>query len=152
SSKYYAWKNTIRIDIDHPMLQKIYPIGRELKNVYAEKIDGNGTLLRQPGTYPITCFVPRKLDMNQFYNLIVVDHGFRSLNCLNLPVELINLTQRELVMIDGIGKKRAKAILLKRPLYRKEWLEILPLEIWKKIIKIQPSLLSYNEKKGQDLN
>ncbi len=152
SSKYYKWKNTIRNDIDHPMLQKIYPIGRELKNVYAEKIDGNGTLLRQPGTYPITCFVPRKLDLNHFYNLIVVEHGFRSLNCLKSPIGLIDLTQRELEMIDGIGKKRAKAILLKRPLSKKEWLEILPLEIWEKITKIQPTLLMYDEKKRQDLN
>ena len=147
SSKYFKWKNMIRNDIDHPMLQKIYPIGRELKNVYAEKIDGNGTLLRQPGTYPITCFVPRKLDLNHYYNLIVVDHGFRSLHCLKSPIKLINLTLRELEMIDGIGKKRAKTILLKKPLNKMEWLEILPLEIWEKIIKIQPSLLSFDEKK-----
>ncbi len=148
SSKYYKWKNTIRNDIDHPMLKKIYPIGGELKNVYAEKNDGNGTLLRQPGTYPITCFVPRKLDLMQYYNLIVVGHGFRSLNCLKAPIKFINLTQRELEMIDGIGKKRAKAILFKRPLNKKEWLEILPLEIWEEMTKIQPSLLSLIEKKG----
>ncbi len=148
SSKYYKWKNTIRNDIDHPMLQKIYPIGRELKNVYAEKIDGNGTLLRQPGTYPITCFVPRKLDLKHFFNLIVVDHGFRSLNCLKGPIILLNLNQRELEMIDGIGKKRAKAILLKRPLNKKEWLEILPIEIWEKITILQPTLLMNSEKKG----
>ena len=152
SSKYYKWKNTIRNDIDHPMLQKIYPIGRELKNVYAEKNDGNGTLLRQPGTYPITCFIPRKLDLDQFYDLIVVDHGFRSLNCLTAPIKLIKLTQRELEMIDGIGKKRAKTILLKRPLSKKEWLEILPLEIWEKLTKLQPSLLNFNEKNIQNLN
>ena len=152
SSKYFKWKNSIRKDIDHPLLQKIYPIGRELKNVYAEKNDGNGTLLRQPGTYPITCFVPRKLDLFQFYNLIVVDHGFRSLNCLTAPIELIKLTQRELEIIDGIGKKRAKTIILKRPLSKKEWLEILPLEIWEKITKLQPSLLNFNEKNIQNLN
>jgi len=152
SSKYYTWKNTIRNDIDHPMLQIIYPIGRELKNIYAEKIDGNGTLLRQPGTYPITCFVPRKLDINQFYNLIVVDHGFRSLNCLTAPIKLIKLTQRELEMIDGIGKKRAKTIILKRPINKKNWLEILPLEIWEKLIKLQPSLLNFNEKKNTTFN
>ena len=143
TSKYYIWKNSIRNEIDHPMLQKIYSIGRELKNVYAEKNDGNGTLLRQPGTYPITCFVPRKLDLKKFYNLIVVGHGFRSLNCLTTPIILIDLTQRELEMIDGIGKKRAKAILLKRPNNEKEWLEILPLEIWEEITKIQPTLLSF---------
>jgi len=143
TSKYYKWKDSIRNEVDHPMLQKIYPVGRELKNVYAEKNDGNGTLLRQPGTYPITCFVPRKLDLKKFYNLLVVDHGFRSLNCLITPIFLINLSQRELEMIDGIGKKRAKAILLKRPKNKKEWLEILPLEIWEKITKIQPSLLSF---------
>jgi radical SAM superfamily enzyme with C-terminal helix-hairpin-helix motif len=134
------------------MLQNIYPIGRTLKKVYAEKNDGNGTLLRQPGTYPITCFVPRKLDLNQFYNLIVVDHGFRSLNCLTAPIKLIELTQRELEMIDGIGKKRAKTIHLKRPINKKEWLEILPPEIWDKLTILQPSLLSFNEKKAQNQN
>nr|QEE14993.1 Ribosomal protein S12 methylthiotransferase RimO [Candidatus Prometheoarchaeum syntrophicum] len=142
ASKYYKWKDTIRNEIDHPMLQKIYPVGRELKNVYAEKIDGNGTLLRQPGTYPITCFVPRKLDLKIKFNLMVVDHGFRSLNCLKTPIILNELSQRELEIIDGIGKKRAKAILLKRPINKKEWLEILPPEIWEKVTKLQPSLLS----------
>ncbi|MHA1766600.1 MAG: radical SAM protein [Promethearchaeota archaeon] len=146
SSKYYNWKNTIREEIDHPMLQKIFPIGRKLKNVYAEKINGNGTLLRQPGTYPITCFVPRKMDLRQFYDLIIVGHGFRSLNCLKSPVNLVDLTLRELEMIDGIGKKRGKTIILKKPMNTKEWLEILPNDIWEKLILIQPSLLE-NDKK-----
>lgn len=131
-SKYRHWKEMIRQTVDHVMLRKIFPFGRVLSQVYAEKHDGKGTLCRQVGTYPITCFVPAQIPLNQYFNLIVVNHGFRSLVCLRHPVKLIELSQKELEAIDGIGKKRAMAIKVKSPKNREDWHQMEPeiVEIW----------------------
>ncbi|WP_457556558.1 radical SAM protein [Candidatus Harpocratesius sp.] len=120
-SKYFHWKADIRINIDIPLLKGLYPFGRILKQVYAEKHDGNGTLARQIGTYPIRCFIPKKIPLYRFYDLVVVNHGSRSLVCLVLPVDLTNLSKKELEAINGIGKNRAQAIQLKNPKTEKDW-------------------------------
>ncbi|MHA1611809.1 MAG: hypothetical protein ACTSYU_07135, partial [Promethearchaeota archaeon] len=117
--------------------------GRILKDVYAEKHDGKGTLLRQVGTYPITCFVPKVLQLSCYYDLVVVNHGFRSLTCLVTPIQLTRLTQKELEAIDGIGKKRAMKIQRFQPHTLQDWKGVVP-GIWEKILIIQPNI-SENE-------
>jgi len=121
-------------------LKKIFPFGRILTNVYAEIHDGKNTILRQPGTYPITCYVNRKIELKKFYNLIIINHGYRSLTCLVNPVNLLTLTLKELESIDGIGKKRALSIKGKIPSTLTEWKVLLP-EIWEKLSLIQPDIL-----------
>lgn len=120
-SKYFHWKAKIRDEIDHLMLQKIFPFGRTLKRVYTEKHEGNGTLARQIGTYPIRCFIPKKIPLYQYYDLKVVNHGSRSLICLISPIKLVKLSQKELEAIDGIGKARAQTIKLERPETEADW-------------------------------
>ena len=121
------------------MLKNLFPMGRILREVYAEKHDGKGTLLRQVGTYPITCFVPKILNLSCYYDLVVVNHGFRSLTCLVAPVNLNQLSQKELEAIDGIGKKRAMAIQRFHPQTLQEWKKVMP-EIWERILVIQPDI------------
>ena len=121
------------------MLRKIFPIGRILKDCYAEKHEGNSTLLRQPGTYPIICFVHTKLILNQFYNLVIVDHGYRSITCLQFPISLVDLSQKELESIDGIGKKRAISIKALKPNSAALWKTHFS-EIYDRLILIQPSI------------
>jgi radical SAM superfamily enzyme with C-terminal helix-hairpin-helix motif len=133
TSLYFHWKKKIREKIDMPMLKNIFSIGRVIKDVYAEKIDG-GTLCRQVGTYPITCFVPKILPLKNFYDVVVINHGFRSIVCLPTPVKLINLSRKELEAIDGIGKKRAVSIMQKQPSTRKEWLAIITLELFETLV------------------
>jgi len=142
-SRYFQWKKYVRTEIDLPMLKIIFPFGRILKDVYAEKHDGKGTLLRQVGTYPITCFVPKVLQLSCYYDLVIVNHGFRSLTCLVTPLQLTRLTQKELEAIDGIGKKRAMKIQRFLPRTLQDWKGVVP-EIWEKILVIQPSI-SENE-------
>ncbi len=123
-SKYFHWKTQIRESIDQPMLKRVFPFGRVIRHVYAEKHDGNATLCRQVGTYPITCYVPKIMPLYQYYDLVVVNYGFRSLTCLENPIKLIKLSQKELEAIDGIGKKRAIAIQSFQPQSQLEWMEM----------------------------
>jgi radical SAM superfamily enzyme with C-terminal helix-hairpin-helix motif len=134
---YYSWKDRVRNEIDFPLLKKLFPIGRILSDVFAEVKDHGGTYLRQVGTYPILCYVPRVLKLHEFYTLVVVDHGFRSLNCLVLPLILPELTRKELESINGIGQKRAKAIIENKPILEEEWLKIIPIEVWNFLAKFR---------------
>jgi radical SAM superfamily enzyme with C-terminal helix-hairpin-helix motif len=138
---YFTFKEQVREQVDFPMLQRIFPLGRHLIGVYAEIHEGNGTFLRQPGTYPILCFVPRELPLNQYYNLVVIDHGYRSITCLVDPVNFGTLSLKEFEAIQGIGKKRAISLSQKRPKTKSEFLEILPIEVidqLQRIGKINP--------------
>lgn len=141
--KYYIqWKEKVRDDIDLPMLQRVYPIGRVLSNVWAEQIEGSGTYLRQAGTYPILCYVAKNLPLNQEYTLRVIDHGYRSLTCLVDPVNIIKLSIKEIEHLPGVGKKRAVTIFTKQPKTETDWLKIVTPQILETLKLIQPNLLS----------
>lgn len=139
---YYSWKNGIRESFDLPMLKRVFPFGTVLTGVYAEQLEGNSTLLRQPGTYPILCYVPKQLDLNKFYDLIVVDHGYRSITCLLHPVNLtnLNLGLKELESIPGIGKKRSASIFVKQPRSEADWLDIVDRDTYERLKRLQPDL------------
>jgi radical SAM superfamily enzyme with C-terminal helix-hairpin-helix motif len=135
-SEYYHWRKEIREKIDNPMLQKVFPYGRVLRNVYCEKHQGKNTLLRQIGTYPIICFVPRIMKLYEFFDLIVIDHGYRSITCLQYPVSLTNLSLKELESIPGIGKKIAQRIIFNSPTTNKDWISLIGGNEWNRITKL----------------
>lgn len=137
---YYNWKNKIREEIDFPMLKRVFPFGRLLQNVYAETYEGNGTFARQCGTYPILCYVPKKLVLFKEYTLIVIDHGFRSLTCLEAPLTLVKLSFKELESIPGIGKKRAGNIMAKNPKSHADWMQIVSEDIYGRLRMLDSSL------------
>ena len=137
---YFHWKQQIREEIDLPMVKRVFPFGRILMDVYAEQHEGLGTYLRQVGTYPILTYVPKKLELGKFYILIVIDQGYRSLTCLEYPMNLIKLSLNELEHIPGIGKKRAVKIFTKQPKTESAWLNILPSETLMQLKDLQPDL------------
>ncbi|MFW6013534.1 MAG: radical SAM protein [Candidatus Nanoarchaeia archaeon] len=80
NNKYYwKWRNSIRQDIDYPMLQKIAPAGMIIKDVRAEVYDGKTTFGRQLGTYPLILGVKERLELGKFYNIEVTGHMLRSI-------------------------------------------------------------------------
>lgn len=76
---YWKWRNSIRQDIDYPMLQKLAPVGTIMKNVRAEVYDGQRTFSRQPGTYPLIVGVKERLELGKFYDIEVTGHMLRSI-------------------------------------------------------------------------
>lgn len=114
-NRYDYYKNRIRHEIDHPMLKKIYPAGTILKQQRAEDIFNGYTLLKGLSSYSITCKVPYELELKGKYDLIVTDHKERSLSCLTTPVNINTVKTKSLEYINGISKKQASEIFLKRP-------------------------------------
>ena len=75
---YYSWREKIRENIDKEMLRKVIPENTVLKNVYTEIYDGKTTFGRQFGSYPIVVGIKKRLELQNFYDIRVVDHGRRS--------------------------------------------------------------------------
>jgi radical SAM superfamily enzyme with C-terminal helix-hairpin-helix motif len=75
---YWKWRNTIRQDIDYPMLKRLLPIGSVMKDVYTEIYDGKTTFGRQLGTYPLIVGIKGRHELNKFVNIKVTNHMLRS--------------------------------------------------------------------------
>lgn len=76
---YYKWRRWIREKFDNVMLKRIAPVGRILKDCYAEIYKGNTTFLRQFGSYPLVIGVKRRLELRKYYDVKVKSHMLRSL-------------------------------------------------------------------------
>ena len=116
---FQRFKRKIRTEIEQPMLKKTIPNKTILKNIYAEKHDGKLTFARQLGSYPILVGIPGVHQLNKFYNVKIIDYGYRSITGIPYPLD-INTAKRETIeAIPGIGKKRAIRILANRPFINK---------------------------------
>ncbi|MDI3475936.1 MAG: hypothetical protein PWQ79_1424 [Thermococcaceae archaeon] len=116
--QHYKYK--IRHEIDLPMLKRIVPVGTVLRDVRAEVFDNGLTYGRQIGSYSLIVGMPKEVPLNRFYDVLIVDHGFRSITGIPLPINVNRENPKVLQNIPGIGKKRAVSILAKRPFKSEE--------------------------------
>jgi radical SAM superfamily enzyme with C-terminal helix-hairpin-helix motif len=115
-NRFKRYKQEIRENIDAPMLKRIAPAGTILRNVYLEIIDGGITFGRQIGTYPLLVGIPYRTDINRSCDVIVTDHGFRSVTGIEYPFPINKANMAAISSLPGIGKKRAARIVLARPI------------------------------------
>ncbi len=104
------FKSKVRKEIDKPMLQRVFPVGTILKEVIVEKHDGNLSFGRQLGSYPILVGIYGIYPLNKPVDVVITDHGFRSISAFKYPINLRDLSLNQLRNIPGIGKKRAEKI------------------------------------------
>ncbi len=78
-SLYANWIETVRREIDLPMLKKVFPTGTVLTDLIAETHEGNVTFCRQLGSYPIIVGIRRRLPLGQKVTARITDHMLRSL-------------------------------------------------------------------------
>ena len=111
--RYKFWKERIRKEIDLPMMKRVFPVGAILRGVIPEKRKGKITFGRQLGSYPV--LLGTYSEFREKSDFVVVDHGPRSVTGVKIPIDINSISLEELSSINGIGKKRAEEILLKRP-------------------------------------
>lgn len=119
---FLHFKHLVRKQVDGPMLRRVAPVGTELKDVYAEMVEGGVTFGRQLASYPILVGIPAVLPLHRVYNVKVVDYGFRSLTGVPVPLPLNTAPRSLLETLPGVGSKRAATILRYRPF--KDWAEL----------------------------
>ncbi len=121
---FKKYKEKINKNINQKMLQRVFPAGVILKDLYSEKQKGSLNYSRQLGTYPILTAVIEQND-SFFKNVKVIDHGYRSITALKWPQRFSELSQKELEALPGIGSRRAAKIMLKQPQSLKELRKLL---------------------------
>jgi radical SAM superfamily enzyme with C-terminal helix-hairpin-helix motif len=112
--EFEVFRNWVRESFDLPMLRRVFPVGTVLEKVVIE-VSGDLSFGRQLGSYPILAGIPLSLPVQSVQDVVVVDHGMRSLTALPLPVEVNLLPPSAIPWIPGVGRKRAARILRERP-------------------------------------
>jgi len=114
-NEFKQFKKKVRVNIDNPLLKRMLPAGTILTDIFMEKIDGSVTFGRQIGTYPLLVGVEYELNLNEYYDVMITDHGQRSVTGIHHPFYVSEASFGQLQKIPGIGKKRAATIFRERP-------------------------------------
>jgi len=119
-SEFQRFKRKVRETIERPLLKRLLPRGTLVTQVFTETYEGKLTFARQMGSYPILVGIPGVYPLHQFYNVKIVEYGYRSITAIPYPLNINTAPRETLESIPGVGKKRAIRILLKRPFHTKE--------------------------------
>lgn len=114
--QFVRFKERVREEIDRPMLQRLVPAGRVLRNVYTEMREGNTTFGRQIGSYPLLVGIPYPVELERFVDVVVVSWGHRSITALEHPLRVNSCPLAALEALPGVGRKRAVRLFRKRPM------------------------------------
>ena len=115
ASSFKQYKRTVRETIDNPMLERVAPAGTVLQDVHLEYHEGGRTFGRQLGTYPLLVCVPGERRLGRTLDVVVVDHGYRSVTAVPYPLDVNSASMAELRTIPGVGTQRAGTIVANRP-------------------------------------
>jgi len=110
---------TEAVAVNLPMLRRVVPAGTIMKDVRTEIFD-KITFARQLGTYPLLVGIPVQVELNRFYDIMVTDHGHRSITGIPVPVDINRAPLKIIELIPGVGKKRAGEIVMGRQYKDKE--------------------------------
>ena len=113
-ARFRTFRERVRQTFDVPMLQRVFPAGTLLRDIYVEEC-GRVSFGRQMGSYPILTGMPGETAVGTVVDAVVCGHGRRSVTAIPVPVNVNTLPVAALRHIPGIGKKRAVTIIAKRP-------------------------------------
>ncbi len=113
---FHAFKRYVRERFDRAMLARVVPRGTVLRALYAEQHYGEGTYARQVGSYPLLVYIPMRVPLRRWLDVVIVDHGMRSVVGLPLPIDLNTAPKRALAMVPGMGPRTVTRVLASRPI------------------------------------
>jgi radical SAM superfamily enzyme with C-terminal helix-hairpin-helix motif len=107
---FLTHKKEVREQFDREVLRQVAPAGTVLKSVYLEKVEPGLTYGRQIATYALLVGIPYETEIHRFVDVLVTDHGYRSLTGVPVPFHVPSAKLKALECLPGIGKKRAATI------------------------------------------
>jgi len=120
---FRAFKRRVREEFDRPMLQRVVPTGTVLRELYVEAHEGKYSLARQVGSYPVLVYVPERLPVAAKLDVVVVEHGYRSVKGIPHPLDVNTASRESLSLVPGIDRRAVAEILARRPIRSLEELE-----------------------------
>lgn len=112
---FESFKRAVREEIDMPMLGRLLPDRTVLTRVYTELVEGGKTHGRQVGSYPMLVTLPYKTQVGRWVDVAVTGRGFRSVTGVERPMDVNTATLSMLEAVPGIGRRRAMALVRRRP-------------------------------------
>ncbi|HEX9908463.1 MAG TPA: radical SAM protein [Thermoplasmata archaeon] len=112
---FEEFKRRVRNEIDGPLLGMLVPDGTVLRAAFTELHQGGVTYARQVGTYPLLISIPYRTELERFVDVAVTGRGFRSIEGIVHPTDVNTASLSMLMAVPGIGRKRAMAIIRRRP-------------------------------------
>jgi len=112
---FQQFKTWVREVFDREMLRRIVPRGTVLREVFTEVHYHGGTYARQVGSYPLLAYIPTRVELGKYIDVVVVDHGSRSVLALPYPVDVNKADVRTLSHLPGLDRKKARLIASGRP-------------------------------------
>ena len=130
--EFKDFKSKVRDDFDAPLLEKMFPIGTVLKDVWWEshdnrtrlpihltskhlskEVNGNAgvTFGRQIGAYPILIGTEYHIPLETKSDVVITSHGKRSITGVETNLNINSATQHQLTAIPGIGENTAWKII-----------------------------------------
>jgi radical SAM superfamily enzyme with C-terminal helix-hairpin-helix motif len=119
-AEFQRFKRKVRETIEQDMLQRLVPQGTCLHDVFSEVYEGKLTFGRQLGSYPLLVGIPGVFPLHVFYDVKVVEYGFRSITAVPFPLHINTAPRETLEALPGLGRKRVIRILAKRPFHTKQ--------------------------------
>ncbi len=119
-NRFEYYREKIRSEVEHPMLEAIYPAGTILREMQILEIQSGISYGKQIRSYAITGRFPLELDKRSFVDCVVTGHRERSVTVLPFPIPINAIPQKGLESIPGIGKKLSSEIIMKRPFSSRE--------------------------------
>lgn len=113
--RFLQFKRWAREVFDREMLRRIVPRGTVLREVYTEMHYHGGTYARQVGSYPLLTYLPTRLQLGRYIDVVVVDHGSRSVLALPYPVNVNTAEKRVLRYLPGITSDKLRRLVTGRP-------------------------------------
>ena len=152
SEAFTSFKTACRDEIDKPLLEELLPLGQIIHDVHWESHDGRTrlpvhetelhrapevhgkagiTFGRQIGAYPILVGVEYKIPLETQSSVMITGHGARSITGVEVGLDPLTVSEKQLEAIPGIGKKSAWALVGERakrlsrghPFSVESWLE-----------------------------
>lgn len=111
---FRQFKDDVRRTFDLPMLKKVFPVGTILKQVIIEE-SGETSFGRQLGSYPILAGIPFNVPYRSVLDLVIVNHGMRSVTALPWPIPINVLPAKAVRWIPWLNKAAGVRVLAKRP-------------------------------------
>ncbi|QLH74816.1 MAG: radical SAM protein [Methanomassiliicoccales archaeon] len=113
--EFLKFKEWVRQEVDHVMLERMLPRGTLLKGIYTELKEGKVTFGRQIGTYPILVGFEHPVEMSRLYDAKVTGWGFRSITAVEWPLSINRCHISAIEALPGVGRKRAMRVFRARP-------------------------------------
>ena len=147
---FSAFKTACRDEIDRPLLEELFPLGSILHDIHWEAHDGRTrlpihetdlhrdesvhgkagiTFGRQIGAYPILVGVEYKIPLETQSSVMITGHGARSITGVEVGLDPLKVSEKQLEAMPGIGKKTAWRLVSERAKRRSKG-RSLELEDW----------------------